>query len=286
MNPIVLTATPWQLRPVDRFNQGLYPLTDEGWFEQELPAHWQQCQPLRYHTGKVVYRHRFNHRSVRHNDVPARRYWLRANGIFYWSHMYLNGRDFGRHEGYFVPQEHEVTGMLTDDNTLIIEVDCPEERRKSGKRMLTGVFSHWDALDPMANPGGIWLPVELGESGVAHIKDVQLSTERIDKGTAQLRWQAALDSLATVDLELRWTLEPDNFEGEVFTFRETRRLHGGIGRLDGTFALPNPQLWWTHDLGQPNLYCIRLLHVPFRYPHLRVSQFHPLSERHTVFNQR
>jgi beta-mannosidase len=257
MNPIVLTATPWQLRPVDRFNQGLYPLTDEGWFEQDLPAHWQQCRPLRYHTGKVVYRHRFNHQPA-HDNTSARRYWLRANGLFFWSHIYLNGRDFGRHEGYFVPQEHEVTGMLSNSNTLIIEVDCPEERRKSGKRMLTGVFSHWDALDPMANPGGVWLPIELAESGVAHIQGAQLYTERIDADAAQLYWQVDIDSLAAVDLELHWTLEPSNFEGESFSVHETKRLHGGVERLRGTFALPNPQLWWTHDLGQPNLYRVTL----------------------------
>ncbi|HEY0736954.1 MAG TPA: hypothetical protein VGD69_18695, partial [Herpetosiphonaceae bacterium] len=159
MNPIALTATPWHVRPVERFNQGFYQLSGASWIEQQLPAHWQQIQALRFYTGKVVYRHHF--------DAPPnagrRRYWLRAEGIFYWSQIYLNGRDFGRHEGYFVPQEHEVTQALAERNTLIVEVDCPEERRKSGKRMLTGVFSHWDALDPMTNPGGIWLPVVLEE---------------------------------------------------------------------------------------------------------------------------
>ncbi len=254
MKPISLTTSRWQLRPVDRFNQGLYPLADGGWLEQELPAHWQQCPPLRHHTGRVVYRHRFNLPDMAHD----RRYWLRANGIFYWSHIYLNGRDFDRHEGYFAPQEHEVTGILGEENTLIIEVDSPEERRKSGKRMLTGVFSHWDALDPATNPGGIWLPVELEESGAVRLQHVQLRTEHLDTQAAILAWQAQVDSLARLDVELRWTFEPANFDGDTWTISETRRLGGGAERIDGTLTLAAPQLWWTHDLGPQNLYTVTL----------------------------
>lgn len=255
MKPIALTTTPWQLRTVEHFNQGLYPDADNGWIEQQLPAHWQQAPALRYHTGKVVYRHRFAAPPAHHQP---RRSWLRADGIFYWSRIYLNGYDFGRHEGYFVPQEHEVTHLLAAENTLIVEVDCPDERRKSGKRMLTGVFSHWDAIDPATNPGGIWLPVVLEESGPIRIRHVQLTTATITDTAAALQWQADLDSLATVDADLCWTFTPANFDGEPFTYKETRRVGGGTNRISGTFALPDPKLWWTHDLGDPNLYTVQL----------------------------
>ncbi len=256
MKPQDLTATPWQLRPVDRFNQGMYPVSDEGWFEQQLPAHWQQCPPLRYHTGRVVYRHRFPFPA--NGAATSARRWLRANGIFYWSHMYLNGRAFDRHEGYFVPQEHEVTDILDHHNTLLIEVDCPEERRKSGKRMLTGVFSHWDALDPQTNPGGIWLPVELEESGAVRLQHLQLRTEQITAQAAVLDWQADVDSLAALEIELRWTITPANFAGAPWTHIATLRVAGGQERIGGTLSLPEPVLWWTHDLGQPHVYTASL----------------------------
>jgi beta-mannosidase len=255
MNPIALTGTPWQLRPVEAFNQGFYPLTDDGWIEQQLPAHWQQVPSLRFYTGKVVYYHRFQQPS---SDRGPRRYWLRADGIFYWSQIFLNGRDFGRHEGYFVPQEYEVTTILEPENTLIVEVDCPEERRKSGKRMLTGVFSHWDAIDPMTNPGGIWLPIVLEESGPVRLQQVQLQTTSIADTTATIDWRVELDSLAVLDAELRWTFTPTNVVGPAHTLSETRRLGGGWQRLSGTLSLPDPRLWWTHDLGDPNLYTVTL----------------------------
>ena len=257
MNVITLTATPWQLRSVQRFNQGFYPLTDDGWSEQQLPGHWQQCSDLRYHTGKVIYRHRFAHPS-NGAQRSSRRFWLRANGIFYWSQIYLNGHDFGSHEGYFEPQEHEITEALDDTNTLIVEVDCPEERSKSGKRMLTGVFSHWDALDPATNPGGIWLPVVLEESGAVRLQDVQLRTTQANNEAATLNWQATLDSLAVTDVQLEWTFSPANFDGPSQTIVETRRLTSGAQQVTGTLTLHEPQLWWTHDLGQPNLYTVTL----------------------------
>jgi beta-mannosidase len=257
MNPIALTMSPWQVRPVEQFNQGFYPRADAGWHQQQLPAHWQQLHALRQHAGKTVYRYRFP-RPEAFADDGKRRLWLRADGIFYWSQIYLNGRDFSRHEGYFVPQEHEVTDLIAAENTLIIEVDCPDERRKSGKRMLTGVFSHWDAIDPTTNPGGIWLPVLLEESGAVRVQHLRCWTERIGEDAATLRWEADLDSLAVLDAELIWTLEPANFDGAAHTESETRRLRSGVQRLRGAITLPDPQLWWTHDLGQPNLYTLRL----------------------------
>ena len=34
-------------------------------------------------------------------------------------------------------------------------------RDRTAKRNITGVFQHWDCLDPEWNPGGIWRPVRV-----------------------------------------------------------------------------------------------------------------------------
>src|SRR5262249_34373044 len=250
----------WQLRPTDTFRQGFYPLDDETWLEQELPGHWQQPPLLERYTGKMVYRKRFPLTFERSNvqTFERSRFWLRLNGVFYWSQPYFNGVDLGRHEGYFAAQEHEVTRWVAAENTLLVEVECPEERDKLGKRMITGVFSHWDCIDPVTNPGGIWLPVELIATGPTHIKELLLHTETIGDTTAELRYRLELDAAAAADVILRWTLTPKNFAGEVQVIEQRRALAAGTQEIAGLLDVRDPQLWWTHDLGHPSCYTIAL----------------------------
>jgi beta-mannosidase len=251
MNPIVI-GPEWELRPVAGFTQGLYPRDESGWLRQTLPAHWQEHPELRYHTGNTVYRHCFERPPV--FEHRARRYWLRADGIFYWSQIYFNNHAFGWHEGYFVRQEHEITGLLAEYNTLVIEVSCPEERAKQGKRMISGVFSHWDCIDPSTNPGGIWLPISIEESGPVRLRSAGLRTRELEPGAATLDWSAEIDAAAALELTVRWTLRPTTFAGDDIVYEQMEVVHGGTETLHGSLTVPDPRLWWTHDLGRPELY--------------------------------
>lgn len=249
MSRIVLDG-PWQLRPVEHFSHGRYP--DEGWLEQNLPAHWQQHPQLATHAGAVIYRRRFDWPAA---TAPAERVWLRANGIFYWSAVYLNGRHLGNHEGYFSPQEYEVTDILRPgENELIVEVRCQDEEQKHNKRMITGVFSHWNVGDNLANPGGIWLPVEVYTTGPVHLPWVQMHAEQIHPAEATLAVRLALDGTLQGPAALRFTFTPDNFAGEPAVVEREVRLAGRPQEWVGRLALPQPRLWWTWDLGEPALY--------------------------------
>ncbi|HEU4322684.1 MAG TPA: glycoside hydrolase family 2 TIM barrel-domain containing protein [Roseiflexaceae bacterium] len=262
----------WQLLPVDVFRQGFYPLDDDRWVEQSIPAHWQQHPLFEQYAGKMVYRLRFP-LPADTGRPPEARYWLRLNGVFYWSQTYFNGVDLGRHEGYFVPQEHDVTGWVQEQNTLLVEVECPDEHDKFGKRLITGVFSHWDCIDPLTNPGGIWLPVDLCVSGPTHIQRVLLHTERFDEASADLRYRACLDAAEGGDVLLRWTFTPKNFAGEVQTIEERRTIAKGQHEIAGQLSLRDPQPWWTHDLGHPNCYTVTLAVVEGG----QVSDEHPFT---------
>jgi beta-mannosidase len=252
---------PWQILPVEEFSQGLYTLDDACWLEQSLPAHWQQHPLLERYAGKMVYRARCGLPGPADEGAPAggaARYWLRLNGVFYWSQPYFNGIDLGRHEGYFEPQEHDVSAWVERENTVVIEVECPDEHEKFSKRLITGVFSHWDALDPATNPGGIWLPVELIRSGPARISGVRLQTESASALAAELRFRATIDSAGARDVTLRWTLTPANFAGAVQTIEQPWSLADGAQTIAGTLEVRDPQLWWTHDMGFPHLYRVSL----------------------------
>lgn len=250
--PRLVLDGPWQLRPVEQFAQGRYPDGSDGWLEQDLPAHWQQHAALEEHVGRVVYRRRF---SWPDRAGPAARVWLRCNGVFYWSTVYLNGQRLGDHEGYFCPQEYEVTSLLrTGENEIVIEVDCPNETRQHNKRMITGVFSHWNVGDRLANPGGIWLPVELYTTGPAKFHQVLLHTEALRPDRALLQCRLSLDAARRGPARLRFIFSPENFAGEEQILEREIDLRGGRQDWSGRLPLAQPRLWWTHDLGDPNLY--------------------------------
>lgn len=177
----VLLDGKWWLRPVTEFVERwrrpeLVERSGDGWLAQELPAHWQELPKLAEHEGNVVYRRRFT--------LPAagqrRRWWLRLGGVFYYHRAWIDGKLVGSGEGYFFPHEYDITEVLREhgrrrEHVLVVEVSCPEERDKQGKKLITGVFSHWDAIPP-ANPGGIWLPVELFSTSELRLKTCLLET--------------------------------------------------------------------------------------------------------------
>ena len=103
--------------------------------------------------------------------AEGRRAWLTFDGLFYQGDVWLDGSYLGDTEGYFVPHTFEVTDALRarGEHHLAIEVTCARPHDLTAKRNLTGVFQHWDCLDPDWNPGGIWRPVRVdGDRPGAH----------------------------------------------------------------------------------------------------------------------
>ena len=249
-------ADKWALMPVDKFLQGNYLSEDGAWLPTNVPNHWQQHPELTQYAGKVVYRCQFKLISLPSlADSLPKRVWLRVNGAFYWSQPFLNGHDLGLQEGYFIPSETEITHELKRENTLFVEVNCPNEQNKTTKQMLTGVLN-W--LDSATNPGGLWQPVELHYSGPVRLQSVRCHPEAFNEQFAQLAYTAKLDAISATKGLFRWTIAPKNFAGQIQTVEQWRNLSFGVQEIKGLFKLRDPQLWWTHDLGDPNLYTITL----------------------------
>lgn len=249
----------WFIQTRDTFQAGAYTASDETWHSINVPGHWQQQPGLEDYAGKVVYLCQFTLPNLTTEALPKPvRTWLRIRGIFYWSHPYLNGVDLGLHEGYFDPYEHDITTIVKHNNTLIIEVDCPDEHNKLNKRMITGVFSHWDCIDPHTNPGGIWLPVEIHQSGPVRLQSVRCHTETANDIFAQLHYSVDLDSVLDGSIILRWTIAPRTYDGETQIIEQRRRIKAQTQTIRGMLKVREPRLWWTHDLGTPDLYSISL----------------------------
>ncbi len=244
-------ATNWQMRPTDQFRAGVYAGADAVWIDCALPNQWQQHPLLTDYVGRMVYRTQFPALAT-----PHRRQWLRVNGVFYHCRPWLNGHDLGLHSGYFMPHEVEVTNLVTANNQLILEVYCPEEHDKVDKRLITGVFSHWDSMDSTRNPGGVWLPVELSESGPVRVRNVLLTTQSIATSHAEIRYRVQCDALQACSGVMQWRIAPHNFAGKIHEITTPVNLAAGQYEASGLFNIPDPVLWWSHDLGHPALYTV------------------------------
>ena len=218
---------------------------DAGWEGIEVPAHWRSTAPFAHTDGPLLYRHTFG------GDRPpeGRRSWLTFEGLFYQGDVWLDGAYLGDTEGYFAPHTFEVTEPLRDraEHHLAVEVTCAPQTDKTAKRNITGVFQHWDCLDPDWNPGGIWRPVRLSETGPVRISRLRVLCREATPERAVVALRATLDSAGSRSVSLHTTI------GEV-DHHVDQPLADGANEVEWTVTVERPALWWPRALGAPTLH--------------------------------
>src|SRR5207302_4527401 len=140
--------------------------------------------------------------------APGDRAWLTFDGLFYQGDVFLDGAYLGDTEGYYMPHTFEVTEQLAarSEHTLAVEVACARQTDRTAKRNLTGVFQHWDCLDPDWNPGGIWRPVSVEETGPVRIARLVTVCPEVTDERAVLALRATLDAAEPTTVKLRTTI--------------------------------------------------------------------------------
>lgn len=229
---------------------------DTAWLEIAVPSHWQTHPSLEYYPEEVYYRKKF----VVSKDAQDKIVRLRFKGVFYYCKVWLNGDYLGSHEGYFSPFSYEVTDKIryNQENILVCEVGCPWEKDLGNKKIISGVFSHWDCKDPQAQPGGIWQDVELITTGPAYFEDGEVTVKSLSKEEAKALLKTEIISSIEQEAEINYSLSPCNFEGKTIEIKERKELKKGLNTLFKEVDIDNPQLWWTHDQGRPNLYNLKV----------------------------
>ena len=247
----------WRLRPIVEFSEVWWdeqaPI--EGWFLQTLPGHWQQVTGLESHTGKVVYR-----KSFTADPEPGKVYHLRFSGVFYRYRVILNRSVLGEGEGYFAPTQFEVTSKLVRGaNELVVEVQCRQEAEDAPYTQLMGAYGGgWSGICKRANPGGIWQPVEFITTGPAYLRDWNMETEIEEDNKAKLKFSTEIDSVISSTVMLKLKMTPHNFQGASYKWEWKLQIPKGTCRWETCLALEGPHLWWSWDLGDPDLYSVVL----------------------------
>ena len=123
---------------------------DDEWCDVTVPGHWRSYGPDFAGDGPILYRKRF--------ELPApaagARRWITFDGIFYQADVWLDGAYLGDPEGYFFPHSFDISALsrLGEDHVLAVEVTCNPERGTAGRRNITGLFQHSEAVDRDWNP--------------------------------------------------------------------------------------------------------------------------------------
>jgi beta-mannosidase len=218
---------------------------DGAWEPITVPGHWRSTAAFADSDGPLLHRCRFE----TDRPVDGRRRWLTLDGTFYQGDVWLDGGYLGDTEGYFVPHTFEVTEQLRDrlEHVLAVEVACAPERVKTAKRNLTGVFQHWDCLDPAWNPGGIWRPVRLSETGPVRISRLRVLCREATPDRAVVAFRATLESDARRTVCVRTELG-------ALDHQLTQPLAAGVNELEWTVTVERPDLWWPRALGDAVLH--------------------------------
>jgi beta-mannosidase len=216
-------------------------LIDDAWAELSVPGHWQSTAAFADHDGPLLYRKRFE------ADAPAaeRRAWLVFDGLFYQGDIWLDGAYVGDTEGYFVPHAFEVTDVLRNrrEHLLAVEATCAPPGDRTAKRNITGVFQHWDCLDPDWNPGGIWRSVRIEETGPIRIGDLRVVCAEATAERATLHIRARLDAAEATTVTVRTTV------GDAAEHVDDQQLAAGVNDVGWTVSVDHPALWWPRALG-------------------------------------
>ena len=140
---------------------------DAHWSRVEVPGHWQDQPEFATSDGPLMYRHSFTATP----PLEGRRRWVTLDGIFYQADVWLDGAYLGDPEGYFISHSFDVTSLsrFGDDHVLAIEVTCSPQTGTAGRRNITGVYQSAAGIGPNRNPGGLWRPVFLYDTGPVQI---------------------------------------------------------------------------------------------------------------------
>ena len=187
----------------------------------------------------------------------GQKYELVFEGLDFYADIVLNGEKIASSDttkGVFIRRAYDVTSLLKKKNNLEVTL----RRAQSGD--LNIGFVDWNPR-PVDESMGIVRPVYLHATGDISVEDVfvipSLDTETLSSADLEVRVKLRNRSASPSSGEVRLSLEgvgeasvPVSLgAGETSVFRitpsELPLLH-----------LDNPRVWWSHDLGTPELYTL------------------------------
>jgi beta-mannosidase len=225
-----------------------------GWRDVTIPHHWRAEPAFQNFDGPVLYRRAFEHAT------PHARAFLELDGVFYYSDVWLDREYLGATEGAFSRHAFEITDALRSrtEHLLAVEVACSPPRDRSTKRAITGAYFASALIDPALNPGGIWRPVRIAESGPVRLARTRVVCSETTAERGRLECKVTLDAGSEGrDACLRAVLRgPDG--GVLLDAVRLVNLAAERNDLSWTLTVDAPPRWWPHRFGPQHLCTLEL----------------------------
>lgn len=194
-------------------------------------------------------------------DNESTAYYLDFDGIIYRANIWLNGREIASADtlkGTFRQFSINVSDIIrkNGENILAVEVFPP----RAGD--LTVGFVDWNPEAPDRGLG-IWREVRLRSSGDVSLRypfviskldtaslntaSLTVSCEAINNGSRKISGYMNMNIDGGIALKQKVQLKPG--EKKLITFNPSDYPELNI---------ENPRIWWTHDLGKPELYDLKI----------------------------
>ncbi len=207
-------------------------------------------------------------------DIPmhifqSERLELVLEGIDTFAEVYLNDQLILTSNNYFRTYVVDVSGIARMENNYIRVTISPPTRRGEELALAAAHALPGDAIravarkpqyhygwdwGPTITPSGIHGDVYMRGWDKLLVHDAAIATVALENDKAELSFHCELEVTRpmTLNAAVRMTGK-DTVYYQNFTF-EVKPLKSGRTHLKQSFSIDKPELWWTHDLGEPYLY--------------------------------
>ncbi|TVZ55411.1 beta-mannosidase [Lutibacter sp. Hel_I_33_5] len=183
---------------------------------------------------------------------------LNFEGLDTYASIYLNDSLLGKTDNAFRKFTFNIKRLAKKDNHLKIifkntdEIEIQKEvinpyKLPEGKRIYSrkAQFQYgWD-WGPKLNTSGIWKNISINAWNDYKIENIYVKQNAVTDSAANL----------IVEIENQY-IEKEQLKYDVYL---NNKLHSENSNLKIPITIKNPKLWWTHNLGEPYLYDIKVI---------------------------
>jgi exo-1,4-beta-D-glucosaminidase len=180
-------------------------------------------------------------------------------GINYRANIWLNGKKIAAADslfgGFRIFSLNISKSVVKGKNTLAVEVFHQKKNEPS-----IG-FVDWAPMAPDRELG-LWRPVKLKISDKTSLNNIFV-TSKIDKkeyksAELQITAEALNNTASAIEAIVKGKIENINFEKKVTLQPFEKKLVVFKSSEFQQLKIKNPRLWWTYELGKPNLYNLNM----------------------------